>query len=103
MMGGPKGIKSYLSWSFKPDGRKSAVKVDPSMIESSKRMVGGNHIDIDKLVFKNFSLNDSGEYTCRRKIPSEENMTSKTVQVMMKGRPKRIFRVNTSELRSSPF
>eukprot|EP00493_Phyllostaurus_siculus_P002827 UN02840 len=43
--------------------------VNPNQVASFSMLSKGDHIDIEKLVFKRFQQSDAGVYVCERKEP----------------------------------
>jgi len=68
---GAVGPTSYLKW-YKRVGKEDMKPVNPNQVASFSMLSKGDHIDIEKLVFKRFQLSDAGVYVCERKEPFQQ-------------------------------
>lgn len=68
---GAVGPTSYLSW-YKRDEKGDLKPVNPNKVASYSMLSVGNHIDIEKLMFKGFQMSDAGTYVCERKEPFQQ-------------------------------
>lgn len=66
--------QSFLKWYRRYYG--SYVYVDDNKIQRTKEIIGGNQVDVEKLVFREFTTEDQGEYVCVRKVAGSKPTTA---------------------------
>ena len=73
---------SYLIW-YRKNEYNDYIDVEKSKVTKEKIYLNGKHRDIHTLMFKSFSKEDVGEYTCVRKVSGKKTTTA-IINIKMK-------------------